>query len=120
MVYLVFECSAAAPAIRDAVTSLRPCGTMVQVGVAGPTPMSLNVIVGKEILFMGSQRFDTQALDAVAQIGSGAIDPRPRITDTFPVTEALTAFAPPATAPSRSRCNSLSPAPERGISVEKE
>lgn len=92
MVDLVFECTAAAPAIRDAVTRLRPCATMVQVGVAGPTPMSLNVMVGKEILFMGSQRFDTQALDAAALIGSGAIDPRPRITDTFPVTEALTAF----------------------------
>lgn len=89
---LVFECSAAAPAIRDAITCLRPRGTMVQVGVAGPTPMPLNVMVGKEILFIGSQRFDAEFADAVALIGSGRIDPRPMITGTYPVTEALDAF----------------------------
>lgn len=89
---LVFECSAAAPAIRDAVSCLRPHGTLVQVGVAGPTPVPLNVMVGKEILFVGSQRFDREFADAVALIGSGAIDPRPMITATYPVTEALAAF----------------------------
>lgn len=89
---VVFECSAAAPAIRDAITCLRPRGTLVQVGVAGPTPMPLNVMVGKEILFVGSQRFDTEFADAVALIGAGAIDPRPMITATYPVSKALEAF----------------------------
>ncbi|MFC3630216.1 L-idonate 5-dehydrogenase [Paracoccus angustae] len=89
---LVFECSAAAPAIRDAVACLRPLGTLVQVGVAGPTPMPLNVMVGKEIQFVGSQRFDVEFAQAVGLIGSGAIDPRPMITATFPLTEALDAF----------------------------
>ncbi|WP_252929672.1 zinc-binding dehydrogenase [Paracoccus sp. 08] len=51
---LVFECSAAASAIRDAVACLRPLGALVQVGVAGPTPLPLNLMVGKEILFIGS------------------------------------------------------------------
>lgn len=89
---LVFECSAAAPAIRDAVSCLRPLGVLVQVGVAGPTPLPLNVMVGKEILFIGSHRFDTEFADAVRLIGSGAIDPRPMITATYPMAEALTAF----------------------------
>ncbi|WP_410218818.1 L-idonate 5-dehydrogenase [Paracoccus sp. (in: a-proteobacteria)] len=89
---LVFECSAAAPAIRDAVECLRPLGTLVQVGVAGPTPLPLNVMVGKEIQFIGSQRFDVEFADAVDLIGSGAIDPLPMITATYPVTEALDAF----------------------------
>ncbi|MFS2327743.1 L-idonate 5-dehydrogenase [Brucella sp. H1_1004] len=89
---LVFECSAAAPAINDAISCLRPLGTMVQVGVAGPTTMPLNVMVGKEIQFVGSQRFDTEFADAVQLIGSHAIDPRPIITATLPVTEALAAF----------------------------
>lgn len=89
---LVFECSAAAPAISGAITCLRPRGTLVQVGVAGPTPMPLNVMVGKEILFVGSQRFDREFADAVALIGSGAIDPRPMITGTWPVDQALAAF----------------------------
>lgn len=89
---VVFECSAAAPAIRDAVNCLRPRGTLVQVGVAGPTQMPLNVMVGKEILFVGSQRFDAEFAEAVKLIGSGAIDPRPMITGTYPVTETLAAF----------------------------
>lgn len=89
---LVFECSAAAPAIRDAITCLRPRGTLVQVGVAGPTQMPLNVMVGKEIHFIGSQRFDVEFGQAVALIGSGAIDPRPMITATYPVTRAIEAF----------------------------
>ena len=52
----------------------------------------LNVMVGKEITFVGSQRFDMEFADAVGLIGSGAIDPRPMITATYPVTEALAAF----------------------------
>ncbi|MCJ8140922.1 L-idonate 5-dehydrogenase [Falsirhodobacter halotolerans] len=90
---LVFECSAAAAAIQDAVTCLRPLGTLVQVGVAGPTPMPLNVMVGKEITFLGSQRFDVEFAEAVDLIGSGAIDPRPMITATFPADKAHAAFA---------------------------
>ncbi|MDO8883719.1 L-idonate 5-dehydrogenase [Pseudotabrizicola sp.] len=89
---LVFECSAAAPAIGDAVACLRPRGTLVQVGVAGPTLMPLNVMVGKEILFVGSQRFDVEFAEAVALIGSGAIDPTPMITATYPADKALAAF----------------------------
>ncbi|MCJ8142214.1 L-idonate 5-dehydrogenase [Ancylobacter sp. A5.8] len=89
---LVFECSAAAAAIRDAVSVLRPLGTLVQVGVAGPTPMPLNVMVGKEIVFVGSQRFDVEFAEAARLIGTGAIDPRPMITGTYPITEALAAF----------------------------
>lgn len=89
---LVFECSAAAPAIRDAVACLRPLGTLVQVGVAGPTPMPLNLMVGKEIQFLGSHRFDAEFADAVRLIGEGAIDPRPMITGTYPMTEALEAL----------------------------
>lgn len=89
---LVFECSAAAAAIQGAITCLRPRGTLVQVGVAGPTPMPLNVMVGKEILFVGSQRFDREFADAVALIGAGAIDPRPMITGTWPAEQALAAF----------------------------
>ncbi|GAA5618710.1 L-idonate 5-dehydrogenase [Brucella anthropi] len=89
---LVFECSAAAPAIGDAISCLRPLGTLVQVGVGGPTVLPLNVMVGKEIQFVGSQRFDTEFAEAVRLIGSKAIDPRPIITATIPLTEALSAF----------------------------
>lgn len=89
---LVFECSAAAPAISDAISCLRPLGTLVQVGVSGPTVLPLNVMVGKEIQFVGSQRFDTEFAEAVRLIGSKTIDPQPIITATLPLTETLFAF----------------------------
>ena len=89
---LVFECSAAPSALRDAAACLRPLGALVQVGVAGPTPMPLNLMVGKEILFAGSHRFDTEFAEAVRLIGTGKIDPRPIITATYPMTEADMAF----------------------------
>ncbi|MFC0202249.1 L-idonate 5-dehydrogenase [Paracoccus rhizosphaerae] len=89
---LVFECSAAASAITDAVSCLRPLGTLVQVGVAGPTALPLNLMVGKEIVFAGSHRFDTEFAEAVRLIGTGEIDPLPMITATYPMTDAETAF----------------------------
>lgn len=70
---LVFECPAAAPTISEATACLRSGRTLVQVGVAGATPMPLNVMVGQGILFVGSQRFDREFADAMARIGSGAI-----------------------------------------------
>lgn len=89
---LVFECSAAAPAIQDAVSALRPLGTMVQVGVAGLTPLPLNMLVSKEINFVGSHRFDDEFADAVNLISAHQIDPTPIITATYPITDADKAF----------------------------
>lgn len=88
----VFECSAASRAIQDAVSALRPLGTLVQVGVAGLTPLPLNVMVGKEIVFIGSHRFEGEFADAVRLISSGEIDPSPIITATYPISELQEAF----------------------------
>lgn len=88
----VFECSAAARAIQDAVTALRPLGTFVQVGVAGLTPLPLNAMVAKEIYFVGSHRFEGEFADAVHLISTGAIDPSPIITATYPISDVKEAF----------------------------
>lgn len=89
---VVFECSAAASAIRDALTCLRPHGTLVAVGVAGDTPMPLNLIVSKEITVRGTHRFHTEFAAAVQAIDSGAIDVAPIISPSFPVEKAVDAF----------------------------
>lgn len=89
---LVFECSAAVPAIQDAASALRPLGTFVQVGVAGSTPIPLNIFVSKEISFIGSHRFEDEFADAVCLINSGQIDPTPMITATYPITNVEEAF----------------------------
>lgn len=89
---VAFECSAAAPAISQAAQCLRPCGTLVQVGSAGPTEVPLNVLVGKEIVLRGTFRFDREFAEAVAAIGRRDIDVRPAITGAWPVEEAAAAF----------------------------
>ncbi len=88
----VFECSAAPAAIRTAIASVRPLGTIVQVGVAGDLPVPINFIVGKEIEMRGTHRFHPEFADAVRLIDSGAIDVRPVITGSYPLERAREAF----------------------------
>ncbi|MGV4796893.1 L-idonate 5-dehydrogenase [Rhizobium sp. F40D2] len=89
---LVFECSAAAPAIRSAIAAIRPRGTMVQVGVTGEIPIPLNAIVGKELHIHGTQRFHEEFATAVALISSRRIDVRPIISHSLPLEDANAAF----------------------------
>ena len=89
---LVFECSAAAPAIASALSVLRPQGTLVQVGVGGETALPLNLIVGKEIRIRGTHRFHPEFAEAVAAIGAGRIDVRPIISGSYPLERATEAF----------------------------
>ncbi len=89
---VVFECSAAAPAVRTAIACVRPRGVIVQVGVTGDTPVPLNLIVSKEIALTGTHRFHAEFGEAVRLIDSGAIDVKPIITGTYPLENALAAF----------------------------
>lgn len=90
---IVFECSGAAPAIASAIAALRPQGRLVQVGVAGLVPVPINALVGKEITYQGTQRFDVEFAEAVQMIAQGRIDVRPIITGRFPMDRAAEAFA---------------------------
>jgi L-idonate 5-dehydrogenase len=89
---VAFECSAASPAIRSAVSAVRPQGTIIQVGVTGDSPVPINLLVGKEINLLGSHRFHHEFADAVKLIGNRAIDLRPMITGTYPLEDAIAAF----------------------------
>lgn len=89
---IVFECSAAGPAILSAFQCVRPRGTIVQVGVTGEVSIPLNMLVGKEVVWRGSQRFHGEFATAIQLIGSRAIDVRPILSHTFPIDEALQAF----------------------------
>ncbi|MCV2870318.1 L-idonate 5-dehydrogenase [Defluviimonas sp. WL0002] len=90
--HIAFECSAAAPAIKSAIASLRPRGTLVQVGVVGDTPMPINALVAKEIRVQGTHRFHEEFAAAVEAITSGRIDVRPIITARYPLDRAADAF----------------------------
>ena len=90
---IVFECTAAAPAIRAAIAAIRPQGRFVQVGVTGDVPLPLNALVGKEITFQGTQRFrPAEFAEAVRTISERRLDLRPVVTGRFPLAEAVAAF----------------------------
>ncbi|ORE93559.1 L-idonate 5-dehydrogenase [Stappia sp. 22II-S9-Z10] len=88
-----FECSAAAPAVRTAISCVRPRGTIVQVGVTGDLPIPINMLVSKEIRYQGTQRFHAEFAQAVEMISSRRIDLAPMISSSVPLEEATDAFA---------------------------
>ena len=91
--HVVFECSAAAPALATAIACARPQGRIVQVGVTGDLPVPIQPLVGKELTLQGTQRFRHKEFDAaVAAIASRAIDVRPLITGRYPLEQAQDAF----------------------------
>jgi L-idonate 5-dehydrogenase len=71
---------------------VRPRGTIVQVGVTGDITIPLNALVGKEILWRGSQRFHEEFAIAAGLISTREIDVRPIISHSFPLSEAKAAF----------------------------
>lgn len=89
---VAFECSAAEPALRSAMATVRPRGVIVQVGVTGDITLPLNALVGKELRLIGSQRFDTEFAVALGLIATRRIDVRPIISHRFPIDEAMQAF----------------------------
>ncbi|KQO83774.1 L-idonate 5-dehydrogenase [Rhizobium sp. Leaf262] len=89
---VAFDCSAAGPALRAGFAAIKPRGTIVQVGVTGDMTIPLNALVGKEIIWRGSQRFDQEFEQAVQLISSRKIDVRPIISHQFPLKDAVAAF----------------------------
>lgn len=89
---VAFECSAAAPAIETAIRCLRPRGKLVQVGVAGTTPLPLNMLVAKEIALLGTHRFGPEFAEAARMIDGRQIDVAPILTHTYRPEEYEAAF----------------------------
>ena len=90
---VVFECSAAPSAIRSSVETVLPLGTIVQVGVSGDRPVPINILVGKEVNFIGTHRFHEEFAEAVELIDRGELDVSPIITHVFPLSDVDQAFS---------------------------
>ncbi len=82
---VIFECSAAQAALQNIFATIKPRGTIVQVGVTGELNVPISMLVGKEVQWIGSHRFHPEYVDAVNLISSGSIDVMPMVTDTFPI-----------------------------------
>ncbi|MDG2405546.1 MAG: zinc-binding dehydrogenase, partial [Paracoccaceae bacterium] len=89
---VVFECSAAEPAIRTAIGAVRPQGKLVQVGMAGDVQIPLNLLVGKEVSLRGTFRFHSEFEKAVKMISADDFDLAPIISKTFPMENSIHAF----------------------------
>ena len=87
------EASGNPRALTNAFETVRPGGTIVQIGIAN-TEMTLpiNMLTAKELTLRGTFRFHEEFAWAVTALASGAIDPAPLLTEVVPLGEAVRAF----------------------------
>ena len=90
---IVFECSGSAPALAGLFTPLRPGGCAVLVGMPGG-PIAYDVVGAqiKEARVEHVFRYAHVFPRALALMGSGKIDVKPLITDTFEFADSVAAF----------------------------
>lgn len=89
---VAFDCSGHPAAIATAIECLRPRGTLVVVGLGGSMPFPLPSVVTKELLVVGSFRFDAEFGEAVDLIGRHRVDLSSLISHRFALDRAVDAF----------------------------
>jgi len=89
---VMIEASGNEQAIRNGLQWLKPRGILVQLGLGGDVTLPQNLIVTKEIDVRGSFRFHHEFALAVELLANGKVDPRPLLSQTFPLQDALAAF----------------------------
>lgn len=91
---VIFEASGAPPALRQAFNLVRPGGAIVQIGTLGTEdiPLPANLVMNREIQFLGSFRYGAVFDEAIRLVVSGRVNLRPLISEVFPfqqIREAL-------------------------------
>lgn len=91
---IVFEASGSPRSLASALEVVETGGTIVQIGhlPSGPTSVSLNRVLAKELKLTGSFRFDREFCAAVEALISGDIDVAPILTHEFTFDELHKAF----------------------------
>jgi L-idonate 5-dehydrogenase len=86
---VVFEASGARLALRQAFELVRPGGTIVQVGTLGmeDIPLPANLLMNREINFIGSMRYGDVFDEAIRLVAAKRIDLRPLITGVLPLAD---------------------------------
>ncbi|WP_108881763.1 alcohol dehydrogenase catalytic domain-containing protein [Anderseniella sp. Alg231-50] len=86
------EASGSEQALHSGLTVVHPRGTIVQLGLGGDMSVPMNMVVAKELQLVGSFRFHEEFSLAVQLISSGAVDVKPLISATLPLSDAVEAF----------------------------
>jgi D-xylulose reductase len=90
---VVFECSGAPQAWTGIADLPRPCGTIVVVGLpVDPVTFDVAMLSTKELRVESVFRYAHQYDRALALMGSGRVDLKPLISETFPFDHAIEAF----------------------------
>ncbi len=87
-----FECSGVQSALAGAVATVRPGGTIVQLGLGGDMTVPMQAMTAKELSLVGSFRFHAEFPLAVEMMQKGRLDVSPLVTHTMPMDQAVEAF----------------------------
>lgn len=89
----IFEASGAGPAVRSNLEIVNKGGTIVQIGsINGDVEIPANLIMSKELCFMGSFRYGDIYPVAMNLLSTRRVDVRPLISKTYPVSQVSEAF----------------------------
>jgi L-idonate 5-dehydrogenase len=91
----IFEASGAPPALRQAFNLVRPGGAIIQIGTLGTDdiPLPANLVMNREIQFIGSFRYGNVFGDAIRLAASGRVNLQPLISRVLPLPQAAEAMA---------------------------
>jgi len=91
---VLFEASGAPPALKQAFDIVRRGGTIVQIGsmTAQEIALPVNLLMVREIQFVGSFRYGNVWEEAIRLVASGRVDLRPLISRVFPLRQAKEAL----------------------------
>ena len=90
---VVFECAGVAASIQTALDAVAPAGCVVWVGMpVDPVPVDLVMAQSKEIRMETVFRYANMYDRAITLIGSGKVDLKPLISETFQFKDSIKAF----------------------------
>lgn len=90
---VVFECAGAAASIQTALDVVAPAGCVVWVGMpVDPVPVDIVLAQSKEIRMETVFRYANMYDRAIALLGSGKVDLKPLISETFAFEDSIKAF----------------------------
>jgi len=90
---VVLECAGAAASVQTALEAVAPAGCVVWVGMpVDPVPVDIVLAQSKEIRMETVFRYANMYDRAIALIGSGKVDLKPLISETFAFADSVAAF----------------------------